>query len=118
MGVDTYRTKVIAFTLCALLGGLGGGLFASGFTYISPDQFGFAESVVFLTMALLGGVRSPLGATLGTALLILLPEFRWKNALKQPTRNTVAKKRAGLEDVDSDYLSGNFFHSFDSMAGR
>jgi branched-chain amino acid transport system permease protein len=55
VGVDTYRTKVIAFTLCALLGGLGGGLFASGFTYISPDQFGFAESVVFLTMALLGG---------------------------------------------------------------
>jgi branched-chain amino acid transport system permease protein len=25
VGVDTYRTKVIAFTLCALLGGLGGG---------------------------------------------------------------------------------------------
>ena len=34
VGVDTYRTKVIAFTLCALLGGLGGGLFAGGFTYI------------------------------------------------------------------------------------
>src|SRR5271166_6810841 len=29
VGVDTYRTKVIAFTLCALFGGLGGGLFAS-----------------------------------------------------------------------------------------
>jgi Branched-chain amino acid transport system / permease component len=63
VGVDTYRTKVIAFTLCALLGGLGGGLLAGGFTYISPDQFSFAESVVFLTMALLGGVRSPFGAT-------------------------------------------------------
>jgi branched-chain amino acid transport system permease protein len=79
-GVDTYRTKVIAFTLCALLGGLGGGLFAGGFTYISPDQFGFAESVVFLTMTLLGGARSPFGATLGTALLILLPE--WLRFLK------------------------------------
>src|ERR1700759_573162 len=79
-GVDTYRTKVIAFTLCALLGGLGGGLFASGFTYISPDQFGFAESVVFLTMALLGGARSPSGVALGTVLLILLPE--WLRFLK------------------------------------
>ena len=59
VGVDTYATKVIAFTLSALLGGLGGGLFAGGFTYISPDQFSFAESVVFLTMALLGGVRAP-----------------------------------------------------------
>jgi branched-chain amino acid transport system permease protein len=79
-GVDTYWTKVIAFTLSALLGGLGGGLFAGGFTYISPDQFGFAESVVFLTMALLGGARSAFGAALGTALLILLPE--WLRFLK------------------------------------
>ena len=30
--------------------------------------------------------------------------FRWRNAPKQPTRNTVAKKRAGQEDTDSDYL--------------
>jgi branched-chain amino acid transport system permease protein len=80
VGVDTYRTKVIAFTLSSVLGGLGGGLFASGFSYISPDQFSFAESVVFLTMALLGGVRSPFGTTLGTALLILLPE--WLRFLK------------------------------------
>jgi branched-chain amino acid transport system permease protein len=79
-GVDTYRTKVKAFTLSAALGGLGGGLFASGFAYISPDQFSFNESVVFLTMALLGGVRSPAGTALGTALLILLPE--WLRFLK------------------------------------
>ena len=80
VGVDTYRTKVIAFTLSSVLGGFGGGLFASGFSYISPDQFSFAESVVFLTMALLGGVRSPFGTALGTALLILLPV--WLRFLK------------------------------------
>jgi branched-chain amino acid transport system permease protein len=80
VGVDTYRTKVTAFTLSALLGGLGGGLFAGGFTYISPDQFSLAESVVFLTMALLGGARSPFGAVLGTGLIILLPE--WLRFLK------------------------------------
>jgi branched-chain amino acid transport system permease protein len=67
VGVDAYRTKVTAFTLSALLGGLGGGLFAGGFTYISPDQFSFAESVVLLTMALLGGARSHFGAVFGTA---------------------------------------------------
>jgi branched-chain amino acid transport system permease protein len=60
--------------------GWAAGLFAGGFTYISPDQFGFAESVVFLTMALLGGARSAFGAALGTALLILLPE--WLRFLK------------------------------------
>jgi branched-chain amino acid transport system permease protein len=80
VGVNAYATKVIAFTLSAILGGFGGGLFAGGFAYISPDQFSFNESVVFLTMALLGGVRSPFGAALGTALLILLPE--WLRFLK------------------------------------
>ena len=45
-----------------VLGGIGGGLFAGGFAYVSPDQFSFAESIVFITMALLGGVASPVGA--------------------------------------------------------
>ena len=80
-GIDVFRTKVIAFGICAVLGGLGGGLFAGGFAYISPDQFAFADSIVFLTMALLGGVASPFGAVIGTGLLILLPE--WLRFLKR-----------------------------------
>ena len=80
VGVDAYATKVVAFTFSALLGGCGGALFAGGFTYVSPDQFSFAESVVFLTMVLLGGSAAPAGAVLGTALLILLPE--WLRFLK------------------------------------
>lgn len=79
-GIDVYRTKVIAFALSAILGGIGGGLFAGGFSYVSPDQFSFAESVVFLTMVLLGGVASPIGAVIGTGLLILIPE--WLRFLK------------------------------------
>jgi branched-chain amino acid transport system permease protein len=79
-GIDVFRTKLIAFALCALLGGLGGGLFAGGFSYISPDQFAFADSIVLLTMALLGGVASPIGSALGTGLLILIPE--WLRFLK------------------------------------
>jgi branched-chain amino acid transport system permease protein len=73
-GVNVYKVKVAAFALSAILGGIGGGLFASGFSYVSPDQFSFAESIVFITMTLLGGVASPIGALIGTALLIALPE--------------------------------------------
>ncbi len=79
-GVDVFRTKLVAFALCALLGGLGGGLFAGGFSYVSPDQFAFSNSIVLLTMALLGGVASPIGSAIGTALLILIPE--WLRFLK------------------------------------
>ena len=80
VGIDVFRTKVSAFALCAVLGGLAGGLFAGGFAYVSPDQFSFAESVVFLTMSLLGGVASPIGSAIGTGLLILIPE--WLRFLK------------------------------------
>jgi branched-chain amino acid transport system permease protein len=73
-GINVYRVKVAAFALSALLGGIGGSFFAGGFAYVSPDQFSFAESVVFITMTLLGGVASPVGALIGTALLIVLPE--------------------------------------------
>ena len=80
-GINTYSTKVLAFGISALLGGLGGGLFAGAFAYISPDQFSFGESIVLLTMALLGGVQSPFGALLGTGLLVILPE--WLRFLRQ-----------------------------------
>jgi branched-chain amino acid transport system permease protein len=73
-GINVYRTKVAAFAISAVLGGIGGSLFAGGFAYVSPDQFSFAESIVFITMTLLGGVASPVGALIGTALLIVLPE--------------------------------------------
>jgi branched-chain amino acid transport system permease protein len=80
-GIDIFTTKVLAFGISALLGGLGGGLFAGAFAYISPDQFSFGESIVLLTMALLGGVQSPFGALLGTGLLVILPE--WLRFLRQ-----------------------------------
>ncbi len=80
-GINVFRTKTVAFGISAALGGLGGGLFAGAFSYISPDQFTFNESIVLLTMALLGGVQSPVGALLGTILLVLLPE--WLRFLRQ-----------------------------------
>jgi branched-chain amino acid transport system permease protein len=75
IGVHTLRTKVIAFTISAVLGGIGGALYAAGFTYISPDNFNFLRSIEFLTAALLGGAQSPFGAALGTVLIVLLPEW-------------------------------------------
>jgi branched-chain amino acid transport system permease protein len=79
-GIDVFRTKIYAFALCAGLGGLAGGLFAGGFAYVSPDQFTFNDSIVFLTMSLLGGSASPIGSVIGTGLLILIPE--WLRFLK------------------------------------
>jgi branched-chain amino acid transport system permease protein len=79
-GVNTLRVKVIAFTTSSALAGVGGAFFASGFAYISPDNFTFARSIEFLTMTLLGGSQAAFGGVLGASLLILLPE--WLRFLK------------------------------------
>ncbi len=80
IGVHTLRTKVVAFTISAVLGGIGGSFYAAGFSYISPDNFSFLRSIEFLTAVLLGGAQSPFGAALGTVLIVLLPE--WLRFLK------------------------------------
>ena len=75
VGVHTLRTKVTAFALSALLGAVGGGLYAAGFAYISPDNFNFARSIEFLTAVLLGGAQSPFGGVIGTVLIVQMPEW-------------------------------------------
>jgi len=69
LGMQAVRDNELAAEV------VGVGLFAGGFGYISPDQFSFNESVVLLTMVLLGGADAALGSVVGTALLILLPEW-------------------------------------------
>ncbi|HEY3363544.1 MAG TPA: branched-chain amino acid ABC transporter ATP-binding protein/permease [Symbiobacteriaceae bacterium] len=75
LGVDTIRTKIVAFVLSGIIAAIGGAVYASGFLYISPDTFSFETSVQFLAMALAGGTESVLGTILGAFALTLLPEF-------------------------------------------
>jgi branched-chain amino acid transport system permease protein len=84
VGVHTLRTKVVAFALSALLGGVGGALYAGGFAYISPDNFNFARSIEFLTAVLLGGAQSPFGGVIGTVLIVQMPE--WLKGLPESLR--------------------------------
>ena len=81
LGINTPRVKVIAFVLSAVLGALGGAIYASGFLYISPDSFNFDHAVLFLAMVLVGGSQFFLGAILGASLLTFLPE--WLRDLKK-----------------------------------
>ncbi|HVH32090.1 MAG TPA: branched-chain amino acid ABC transporter ATP-binding protein/permease, partial [bacterium] len=81
LGVDAVRVKVTAFAISALLGAVGGSIYASGFLYIAPDTFDFGTSVQFLAMVLVGGRESVAGSVLGAGLLTFLPE--WLRELKK-----------------------------------
>jgi branched-chain amino acid transport system permease protein len=74
MGVNTTRTKVLAFVIGAFFAGVGGALFAHLQQFIQPRDFDFMLSVQFVVMVVLGGTGSITGATLAAAVLTLLPE--------------------------------------------
>jgi branched-chain amino acid transport system permease protein len=75
MGVDLTKAKVTAFALGALWAGLAGVVFASKTTFINPASFTLWESIVVLSLVVLGGMGSLTGVVVGAMLLILLPEY-------------------------------------------
>ena len=73
-GVDTTRTKLLAFIIGAIYAGLAGCLYASSIRFISPDSFSGIQAVLLMTMLIVGGMGSIAGCIIGAAALTLLPE--------------------------------------------
>jgi branched-chain amino acid transport system permease protein len=75
MGVNPTFLKILAFVLGAMIAGVAGSFFASFVHYVNPDNFNYMESVVILTMVVLGGVGSIPGVVVGAIILAALPEL-------------------------------------------
>ncbi len=74
IGVSTTTTKTLAFALSATYAGVAGSFYAHLFRYISPDIFGFEQSLLMLSMLIIGGLGSIAGSLLGALIGIALPE--------------------------------------------
>jgi branched-chain amino acid transport system permease protein len=75
MGIDRTRAKLTAFALGATWAGLAGVVFAAQVTFINPTSFTFMQSVMILSIVVLGGMGSIPGVIIGALVLILLPEY-------------------------------------------
>lgn len=73
-GVDVARLKLVAFVVSAVYAALAGALLALFDGFVTPDVAGFITSVELITMVVLGGMGSVLGAVAGAALLTALPQ--------------------------------------------
>ncbi|MDA9481384.1 hypothetical protein XI07_05035 [Bradyrhizobium sp. CCBAU 11445] len=74
-GIDVPRVKLAAFVLSSVYAAVAGGLFAFHMRFISPEDFGYAHSITYLAMLVVGGEGSILGAILGALLVTFLPEW-------------------------------------------
>ncbi|MBU1741340.1 MAG: branched-chain amino acid ABC transporter permease [Proteobacteria bacterium] len=75
MGVNVARTKVNVFVLSAIIASFAGSLFCLLSNSFKPDQAGFAHSIEFVVMVIIGGMASIWGAILGTGALVMLPKL-------------------------------------------
>ena len=75
MGINVFKYKVMIFGVSAALAGLAGAFYAHNITFVDPKSFTFDQSILFLSMIILGGMGSLPGAILGAVVMAVLPEL-------------------------------------------
>jgi ABC-type branched-subunit amino acid transport system permease subunit len=73
-GVHVARRKILAFTLGNFMAGVAGALYALMLGFIAPTNFTFGDSLIMVSIVLLGGIGNPWGAALAAAIVVVLPE--------------------------------------------
>ena len=74
-GVSLARYKTLAFGVSAAYAGVAGSLFAIATTYVNPDTFPIALSILLLVGVVVGGLGSLVGLIAGAVFIQILPTW-------------------------------------------
>ena len=74
IGLNVMKYKLMAFTVSAMLAGMGGALFGLNYSTLLPVKFNFNTSVLILVFVVLGGVGNIWGGIIAATILTILPE--------------------------------------------
>lgn len=75
LGKDPAYYKRISILFSAVLAGLAGSLYATYTSYIDPSSFTLDESILILSLVLVGGIGRIIGPVSGAFIYVLLPEL-------------------------------------------
>ena len=95
-GINTARSKVLAFTISAGIAGLAGALLAMTTGGPSPDAFPLAISFSLLTGAVLAGITTLGGVIIGAVVLVAIPEVADVVAHRLGSSESVTTNLPGL----------------------
>lgn len=73
-GFQVARWKILAFSFGNVLAGCAGAVYAMMTGFVAPASYTLAESLIFVSIVILGGVGNPVGVLPAAALVIILPE--------------------------------------------
>ncbi|MGI9059240.1 MAG: branched-chain amino acid ABC transporter permease [Ktedonobacteraceae bacterium] len=74
-GINLVNTKLFAFATGAFFSGIAGAYHAAKLGGVSPDNFGFGDSVIYLAMVVIGGIGSIPGVIVGALVVYSVNEF-------------------------------------------
>jgi branched-chain amino acid transport system permease protein len=74
MGKNALQFKVTVFAISAALAASAGSIYAHYITYIDPTSFTVMESILVISMVIIGGAGSKWGPVIGALVLVVLPE--------------------------------------------
>lgn len=74
-GVNLVATKLFAFGTGAFFSGIAGAYHAAKLGGVSPDNFSFGDSVIFLAMVVIGGIGSIPGVIVGALAVYSINQF-------------------------------------------
>ncbi|MCC2593959.1 branched-chain amino acid ABC transporter permease [Tessaracoccus sp. OS52] len=75
VGVNPYRSRLIAFVIASSIIGLAGAWYAVVTQYIQPHTFGFGLMMTHFVFLIVGGVKSPIGAWISAIVLTVASEY-------------------------------------------
>jgi len=73
-GIDVARWKILAFTFGNFFAGVAGAAYAMMTGFVAPNSFTFADSLIMVSIVLLGGMGNLWGVALAAAIMLVLPE--------------------------------------------
>jgi len=73
-GLDIARWKITAFLIGNFLIGLAGAMFGMVGGFVAPNNYTFADSLILVSILLLGGIGSPWGLVAATVIVVIVPE--------------------------------------------
>jgi len=74
-GVNLVNTKLFAFAAGAFFAGVAGAYHSAKLGGVSPDNFGFGDSVIYLAMVVIGGIGSIPGVIVGALAVYAINQF-------------------------------------------
>src|SRR6266699_3415713 len=73
-GLDVARWKITAFLIGNFLIGVAGSLFGMVGSFVAPNNYTFADSLILVSILLLGGIGNPWGLIVATLIVVIVPE--------------------------------------------